>query len=70
MDGFELLAELSRLAIAPAVPVVVASTRSDAETRRRVLSLGARQFIPKPIEPETLANLVRTLSAAGTGRRP
>jgi CheY-like chemotaxis protein len=59
MDGFELLAELHRLAIAPTVPVVVASTRSDPETRRRVLGLGARQFIPKPIEPDVLTALVR-----------
>jgi CheY-like chemotaxis protein len=74
MDGFELLAELSRLAIAPAVPVVVASTRSDPETRRRVLGLGARQFIAKPIEPDVLAALVQGLpgghgaAAAGAGK--
>ena len=61
MDGFELLAELNRLAIARAVPVVVASTRSDSETRRRVLALGARAFIPKPIEPDDLAAVVQAL---------
>ncbi len=59
MDGFELLAELNRLEIAPAVPVVIASTRSDPETRRRVLGLGAREFIPKPIEPDVLTVLIR-----------
>jgi CheY-like chemotaxis protein len=61
MDGFELLAELNRLAISPAIPVVIASTRSDPETQRRVLELGAREFVPKPIDPAALAAVVRAL---------
>lgn len=61
MDGFELLAELNRLAISTVIPVVVASTRSDPETRRRVLDLGAREFLPKPIDPANLAAVVRDL---------
>jgi CheY-like chemotaxis protein len=65
MDGFELLAELGRLEIAPAVPVVVASTLADPETRRKVLALGAREFLPKPIEPAALSSLVRDLLPAG-----
>lgn len=63
MDGFELLAELARLEIAPTVPVIVASTRSDPETRRKVLALGAREFLPKPIDPDALTALVRALLA-------
>jgi len=59
MDGFELLAELTRLAIVPAVPVVVSSTLSDPETRRKVLALGARGFVPKPVGPDALSALVR-----------
>jgi chemotaxis protein histidine kinase CheA/CheY-like chemotaxis protein len=62
MDGFELLAELNRLEIAPALPVIVASSRCDDETRRRVLGLKARAFLNKPIEPDVLADLVRSLS--------
>lgn len=65
MDGFELLAELNRLAIAPAVPVVVASTKSDGETRRRVLGLGAREFLAKPIDPDAMTALVGSLLAPG-----
>jgi DNA-binding response OmpR family regulator len=64
MDGFELLAELSRLTISPAVPVLVASTRSDPETRRRVLGLGARGFFAKPIDPDDLAAQVQALLSA------
>ena len=61
MDGFELLGELRRLEIAQSTPVLVASTRSDPETRRRVLDLGARDFLPKPIQKEELISKVRAL---------
>jgi chemotaxis protein histidine kinase CheA/ActR/RegA family two-component response regulator len=73
MDGFELLAELSRLAISQSTPVIIASTRSDPETRRKALGLGARAFLPKPIEPDALGDLVGQhlggCGAAGAGRR-
>ena len=61
MDGFELLAELSRLEIAQTTPVLITSTRSDPETRRRVQELGARAFVAKPIDAEELNAKVRTL---------
>lgn len=61
MDGFELLAELGRLSVQPASPVIVVSTRSDSETRKRVQALGARAFVPKPIEPNELTRAVRGL---------
>jgi CheY-like chemotaxis protein len=70
MDGFELLAELSRLEISPAIPVIIASTRSDPATSRRVLELGARAFLAKPIDSELLAGQVRELLPINDGRRP
>jgi CheY-like chemotaxis protein len=62
MDGFELIAELVRLGITPALPVLMASTRSDPETRRKAVALGARDFLAKPIEPEELESKVRALT--------
>ncbi len=59
MDGFELLAELGRQGVQQTLPVIVVSTRSDTETRRRVQTLGASAFLPKPIEPDDLARAVR-----------
>jgi len=56
MDGFELLAELNRLGVSPATPVILASTRADPETRRRAEALGARDYLCKPIEPAVLAS--------------
>jgi chemotaxis protein histidine kinase CheA/CheY-like chemotaxis protein len=58
MDGFELLAELRRSAALAAIPVVVASTRRDPETRRRALDLGARAVLAKPVEPDELARTI------------
>jgi chemosensory pili system protein ChpA (sensor histidine kinase/response regulator) len=61
MDGFELLAELRRSGASAATPVVVTSTRSDPQTLRRVLQLGARALLPKPIVPDALAVLIGSL---------
>lgn len=61
LDGLELLAELGRLQPEAAVPVVVASTKNDPETRRRVFELGARAFLTKPVETDELARLIRSL---------
>ncbi|MFO0888389.1 MAG: response regulator [Isosphaeraceae bacterium] len=58
LDGFELVAEMRRVATLAGVPVIVASTRSDEETRRRVLALGASRFLGKPVSAEALAGAV------------
>jgi chemotaxis protein histidine kinase CheA len=61
MDGFELLAELKRWTDLETPPVVVSSTASDPVTRRRVLALGARAFVAKPVDPDELAQAVSGL---------
>jgi chemotaxis protein histidine kinase CheA len=55
LDGFGLLAEIRRCGPLAAIPVVVASTRADDETRRRVAELGARALLSKPVDPHALA---------------
>ena len=61
MDGFELLEELGRTGTSASTPVIVSSTRSDPATRRRVLNLGARAFVPKPAAAEELAGAIGSL---------
>ena len=61
MDGFELLAELRRSPALAALPVIVASTESRLATRRRVLALGARAFVAKPIDQDELARVAGAL---------
>jgi CheY-like chemotaxis protein len=67
MDGFELLAEMRRLPALASVPVIVASTESQAATRRRALALGARAFLSKPIDQTELARVVGTLLTGAMG---
>lgn len=61
MDGFAFLAELGKSGIPSLPPVIVSSTMTDAETRRRVLELGARAFVAKPFGPGDFAKTIRTL---------
>jgi len=61
LDGFALLAEIKRSASLATVPVIVASTRCDPETRRRALELGAQTLLSKPVDPLELARIVQTV---------
>jgi CheY-like chemotaxis protein len=61
LDGFALLAEIKRSASLATIPVIVASTRCDPETRRRVLELGAQTLLAKPVDPRELARVVEPL---------
>jgi chemosensory pili system protein ChpA (sensor histidine kinase/response regulator) len=67
LDGFELMAEIQRTPAFADMPVIAASTRVDDETRRRVLGLGARTFLPKPVEASALDGAVRPLLALECG---
>jgi chemotaxis protein histidine kinase CheA len=67
LDGFGLLAEIRRCGPLAAVPVVVASTRADDETRRRVAELGARAFLSKPVDPHALATALGPLVGPAGG---
>jgi chemotaxis protein histidine kinase CheA len=58
LDGFALLAEIKRSASLSTIPVVVATTRNDPQTRRRLLELGAEGLLSKPVEPWELARVI------------
>jgi CheY-like chemotaxis protein len=63
LDGFALLAEMKRSAPLARIPVVVASTRDDLETRQRVLALGAHAFLSKPVDSLKLKRSVEPILA-------
>ena len=66
LDGLALLAEMRRSQALATIPVIVASTRDDPETRRRVLELGAKALLSKPVDPPELARIVEPfLSGVG-----
>ena len=52
---------MQRIAPLASIPVIVASTKVDEETRRRVLALGARAFLAKPVDPAALASVASPL---------
>ncbi len=57
MDGFKFLEEKKKLNIN--TPVIVLSARTDLESIRRALSLGAIDYITKPFNYSDLQNKIR-----------
>lgn len=60
IDGFEVLTQLQRNPRLADLPFVFISSRSDAETIRTGMNLGADDFLTKPFEPAQLLQAVRT----------
>lgn len=54
MDGFALLKKLKRHEEFQDIPVIILSSRTDKEDRRRGLEIGAVEFISKPFDPQEL----------------
>jgi chemotaxis protein histidine kinase CheA/CheY-like chemotaxis protein len=67
LDGFALLAEIKRSASLSAIPVIVASTRCDPETRHRLSELGAQALLTKPVDPLELARVIEPLLTVVVG---
>lgn len=62
LDGFEMLAELRPLILEPhLIPVLVVTGDITPESRRRALSLGARDFVTKPLDAVEVLMRVRNL---------
>lgn len=59
MDGFQVLAELNRMNRIPELPVVILSANVTEQARGRALALGARYFLEKPYDGQTLVEAVR-----------
>jgi DNA-binding response OmpR family regulator len=70
LDGFKVLETMRAEHLAPGVPVVVFSGKSEERTFVRVWELGANEFLTKPADPDAVANKVIALLEAGhpTGR--
>jgi CheY-like chemotaxis protein len=59
MDGFEAIGRLRRELSLAALPVIVLTAESGPDTERRVLELGADDYLIKPFEPGVLVSRVR-----------
>ena len=54
MDGLEVMRLIHEQF--PALPVVVLTGHRDTETVKKMIELGASEYLTKPINPETLLN--------------
>ena len=61
MDGPTTLAELRKLPACAATPVVFMTAKVQPQEVAHYLSLGAIDVIPKPFDPMTLADKVRSI---------
>lgn len=62
MDGLSLLAEVKRMR--PDMPVMMVTAYGDEERRRKAASLGAADFLTKPVDFDDLKNRLRQLPTA------
>lgn len=60
LGGFDLLEELKCLA-PKAPPCVIVTTRSESDTRDRAASLGAAGFLAKPVDTDSVTDMVARL---------
>jgi PAS domain S-box-containing protein len=60
-DGYSLVRRIRAMRTQADVPVVALTAFTQPEDRRRALSAGFRHFVPKPVELDELAAVVRTV---------
>lgn len=61
MDGLMVLGALRQRLSGRAVPVIVVTSKDDADTERRCIELGAEDYVVKPIEPGSLVARVQAV---------
>jgi DNA-binding response OmpR family regulator len=68
LDGFSVLQTMRAEGLAPGVPVIVFSGKTEERTFVRVWELGADEYLTKPADPFVVARKVIALLEAGTLR--
>ncbi len=61
MDGFQFLEVRGASPRLRRIPVVVMTALADAETVRRVISMGCRHYVVKPVQEDTLIAKIREI---------
>jgi two-component system chemotaxis response regulator CheY len=61
MDGLKLVSLLKSNPLYKDIPVVIITTEGAAEDRDKGLALGARAYLPKPIQTNALLKVVREI---------
>ena len=61
MDGLKLVSLMKNNPVYKDIPVVIITTEGAAEDRDKGLALGARAYLPKPIQTNNLLKVVREI---------
>ena len=61
MDGLKLVSLMKGNPLYKDIPVVIITTEGAAEDREKGMALGARAYIPKPIQTSNLLKVVREI---------
>jgi CheY-like chemotaxis protein len=69
VDGLELLGLIRSNELLADIPVIIVTSSTDGDTKRRALEHGATDFLCKPVDPSELALRVRNTLAASAQRR-
>jgi len=59
-DGYLVLERLRKIKTLAAIPVLIITGRSDAETRKRVDAMGLAPVLVKPVDTEALLAAIRS----------
>ena len=65
MDGFEVAEKLKADPATASIPIVFLSGKSDEDDRAKGMSLGAVDYITKPISPDEVLNTVQRIQEGG-----
>lgn len=61
MDGLKVIHHMRQTATLSSVPIVVITTETGEEDRRRALALGANRFLVKPVRGNAVVEAVKQL---------
>ena len=61
MNGLEFIAKVKELGVYDHIPIVIVSTQGEEEYTQRGLTLGARGYVTKPVQPSDLHALIESL---------
>ena len=60
MNGFELCLKIREIEQYRVIPVIMLTAKSSEEDRKKGIDVGANLFLPKPIAPQRLLDLVKS----------
>ena len=61
-DGYELIRKMRKLPQAKSIPAIALTAYARIEDRERALTSGFQAYVPKPVEPEKLLEVVSAVA--------